>query len=254
MEKLRKWAKNNIPEGTRLWKVLAASFRSPRARHDRALRGSLKQKDRLRWWLVYGAARTGTTYMVDMIANAARLKVSDWCLDRILQLTPAYDYVKFDRQRALRDISDNIIDNAYFGQRGDLDLVFKEANLEIPEYETLVQMWGKPERTIFCFRQPAGYISSGQKHFSGEIHIPIPRLQELYVKLFENHRTIGGDPFEYGPHLKLDDYLSFLKPLKIDKASCQPFAYKGEDKNEFTTDAMWKAYHGFKNGIKESIL
>lgn len=254
METVKQWAKRNIPEGTWLRKRLAALFRSPQAAREQALRDGLKRKKKLHWWLVYGAARTGTTYMVNTIASGARLKVSDWCLDRILQLTPTYDYVRFDRQRALRDISDNIMDNAYFGPGGDLDLVFKEANLECPEYEMLVKMWGKPERAIFCFRQPAGYISSAEKHFSGEIRIAIPRLQELYVKLFENHKTIGGDPFEYGPRLQLSDYLSFLKPLEIDKAACQPFSYKGEDKNEFTTDAMWKAYRDFKKGIKESVL
>jgi hypothetical protein len=222
-------------------------FRKARSRwSDRVARDRTKKKRTLRWWLIYGAARTGTTYMVDLVAQRSQFKVSDWCLGNMLRLTPPYRYVRFDQERALKDISDNILDHAARGPHRDLDLAFKQCQLEYPEYERLLQMWGRPERIIFCFRQPAGCIASSEKHFAGETYISIPRLQERYIQQFETYKQIGGDPFEYGPHCTLEIYLNFLKPLPIEASLCKPFRYKGEDKDEFTTEEMWQAFNDFK--------
>ncbi len=229
--------------------VMANALRlafKPSARKDYRLRSRLKNKKQINWWLIYGAARTGTTYMLDMIASCSQLWISDWCLDNILKLVPEFDYIKFDNKRLLRDISNNILDNACLGSGDPLEFAVKEAYLEYEEYKMLVRMWGPPSRAIFCFRQPAGYISSAGKHFKGPYEISLNQLQELYIKLFESHQKIGGDVFEYGSHLTMDDYISFLKPLKVDKRLNKEFVYKGKDSNEHTTEAMWVAYHDFK--------
>ncbi len=183
--------------------------------------------------------------MVDMIGTCSRLKISDWTLYQMLKLTPTSKYIRFDRDRALRDISHNLLDNAErIDYGGYLDLIFKQADMEPHEYSVLVKMWGEPERKIFCFRQPAGYIASAEKLFSEML--TVAQMQELYVKSFEHHKLVGGEPFEYGSHLALDDYLRFLAPLPIRRESCKGFLYKGEDKDEFTTEAMWDAYKNFK--------
>jgi hypothetical protein len=239
---LKNWTKEQV-NGARLFRALSDSHAR---RRDRLARHRTKEKKALRWWLVYGAARTGTTYMVNLMAQRSQFKVSDWCLSNILKLTPPFDYIRFDRRRALKDISDNILDNAARGPNQDLDLAFKQCQLEYPEYERLVEMWGRPDRIIFCFRQPAGCISSSEKHFVGELYIPIPRLQERYIQQFETYKKIGGDPFEYGPHCTLDTYLHFLDPLRIDASRCKPFLYKGEDQDELTTHEMWQAFREFK--------
>jgi hypothetical protein len=224
-----------------------AAFTRTRAHWvDRRARNKLKRKPMLRWWLVYGAARTGTTYMVNLVGRRAQLKVSDWCLGHMLRLTPPFDYVRFDNDRALGDISDNILDNAARGPHHDIDLAFKQCQLEYPEYERLIQMWGRPERIIFCYRQPAACIASSTKHFSGDLHVSIARLQERYVQQFECYKQIGGDPFEYGPQCGLEGYLDFLEPLPIEASSCKPFLYQGEDNDEFTTTEMWNAFNDFK--------
>ncbi len=214
---------------------------------DSLFRFRLKNRKKIDWWLVYGAARTGTTYMVDMIASCSRLWISDWCLDSILKLVPEFDYIRFDNKRALADISRNILDNANTGKGNQLEFVVKEAYLGVEEYNRLVAMWGPPKRTIFCFRQPAGYIRSAGKHFVGPYEISLGELQEFYVRLFENHKLIGGDVFEYGSHLTMDDYIDFLKPLRIDKALNKEFIYTGQDDDRHTTEAMWTAYRNFKS-------
>lgn len=251
MSSLRQKVKEKLGNETFLGRVLAWIFRSPQARMDRKLRKMMKKKSKLRWWLIYGSGRSGTTYMVDMIASKARLKISDWTLYQMLKLTPGSSYIHFDRDRALRDISHNLLDNAErIEPKGDLDLIFKQADMEPHEYTMLVKMWGEPERKIFCFRQPAGYIASAEKLFSEML--TVSQMQELYVMSFDHYKVVGGEPFEYGSHLSLDDYLQFLKPLAIRREDCKPFRYKGEDKDEFTTEAMWNAYKGFKkeNNLK----
>ncbi len=128
------------------------------SRRQRAAWASLASRTRLRWWLIYGPVRSGTSLMTSILASRSRLFLSDWGLGPMLRLTHDLPYVRFDRERALRDISRNLLENAYQGQGQALELLCKEATLEGWQYEALTKMWGDPERRIFCFREPASYM------------------------------------------------------------------------------------------------
>jgi len=206
----------------------------------------LMVKPGLKWWLVYGPVRTGTSLMLRTIASRSRLYVSDWCLGNMLQLSADYDYVRFDRARALNDISRNLLNNAYAGGGQTLDLAFKQANFRAYEYEPLTRMWGAPERVIFCFREPGGYIASAIKKFPA---VSIDGLQKMYVAAMKTFETVGGDSFEYHDGLTGDDYRRFMPSLDLHDGAVK-FRYGGERLEEHTTDAMWDAYNRLSGRIK----
>jgi len=81
--------------------------------------------------------------------------------------------------RFLKDISDNILDNAYVGEGNQLDLVYKQATLRPAQYRVMVKMWGPPERAICCIREPSGYVVSAVNKF---IYDTVEHLQQLYVR------------------------------------------------------------------------
>jgi hypothetical protein len=212
-------------------------------------RRTLKRKRELTWWLIYGPPRCGTSYMVRMVKACSMLYVSDWGLAPILnpipkwlrlRSSPDFGYIKFDYERFLRGISDNILDNAYPGTGSQLDFVYKQATLGLSQYEVFVKMWGPPERTVFCFREPAGYIVSAVNKF---IYDTVERLQQLYVRSMNSYQEIGGDVFEYTPELTMLDYFSFLEPLEFEGKWTPLFQFKGEQDHEHTTNEMWDAYH-----------
>ena len=197
----------------------------------------------IRWWLIHGPERSGTTFMNDLVASDSKQFVSDWGLSNILKLTRDLKYILFDNERALRDICNNILDNAKSSGGSTLDLVFKQAGLTLDEYNRLVEMWGEPERKIFCLREPASYMSSVIKKFS---HKPISASQNRYIGILKKYEEIGGEIFEYGPNTTLDEYIDFVRPLKIDKDKFD-FKYTGKSNNELVTQEMWDAYERIKN-------
>ena len=201
---------------------------------------SISKVPKLRWWYIYGLSRSGTTYMTVLIRNASKLCVSDWGLGRMLN---QFNLIKgIDKDRLLEDLASNILDNANLGQGNQLDLVFKQANGSFEEYQLLVKMFGEPERKIFCFREPAGYIASAQKKFKSTLEA----LQDAYIRNLKRYEEIGGDIIEYSKDLTLDDYLIFLEPLKLNKMFFENFSYTGESKPEDTTEEMWSVYNSFK--------
>jgi hypothetical protein len=211
-------------------------------------REAIRGKSELKWWLIYGPPRTGTSYMLRLVRTCSVLYVSDWGLAPILvpipnwldlRSSPEFDYIKFDTERFLRDISDNILANAYRGEGDQLDLVYKQANLDSMQYRVFVKMWGPPERRIFCLREPAGYIASARKKF---VHESLDRLQEMYVTSIDRYEGIGGDVFEYNPESSVSDYVSFLEPLNFEGKHIPPFHYKGQCDRELTRQDMWVAY------------
>ena len=215
-------------------------------------RRTLKRKPELKWWLIYGPPRCGTSYMVRVVKACSILYVSDWGLAPILnpvpewlriRSSPDFGYIKFDYERFLRNISENILDNAYPGTGAQLDFVYKQATLRPSQYHAFVKMWGPPERVIFCFREPAGYIVSAVNKF---IYDTVEYLQELYVRSMNSYWEIGGDVFEYTPELRISDYFSFLGPLDFGSKWTPPFQFKGEQDHENTTGEMWEAYHRIK--------
>jgi len=108
-------------------------------------------------------------------------------------------------------------------------------------------MWGPPARTIFCLREPTGYIASAINKF---IYDSVERLQEVYIDSINSYLQIGGDIFEYTPDLSVPDYISFLEPLSFKDKCLPPFQYKGEQDHEHVTDEMWSAYYRIKEFVR----
>ena len=213
------------------------------------IRRTLRRTGKLRWWLVYGAPRSGTSYMYDLVKQCARLHTSDWGLGEILaaahqwravRSSVAQEWILFDWERLLRDLSANILDNAYAGLGDQIDLVYKQAKLEPDEILILSAMWGPPERTIMCLREPAGFMASAARKFPTA---SVEDLQQNYVKCLDVFWQAGGDLFEYGPGLTTNDYVAFLRPLRFQESRLTPFEYRGKQDLALVTDAMWEAYH-----------
>ncbi|MFN2110493.1 MAG: hypothetical protein ACK2UI_12575 [Anaerolineae bacterium] len=219
---------------------------------QRRARKALEQQSKLKWWLVHGPPRTGSSYLVRLIKTCARLYVNDWGLRPILapipgwleaKTDPARDFITFDHERFLRDISNNILDNAYAGDGNQIDLVYKQVILHPNAYQALVEMWGPPERTIFCLREPAAYMASATKKFA---QVVLETVQQCYLEGTSYYAPIGGDIFEYTPELSLEDYVSFLRPLNLERKRLPSFHYRGERDQEHTSEEMWNAYHKVK--------
>ena len=96
------------------------------------------RRGQLRWWLVYGPVRSGTTLMTDLLAPHARYVVSDWGLRHVLGGPLSNPPERFDPARYQRPFLAEVLAACDRKRRGPLDLVFKQANLRLPEYEVLV--------------------------------------------------------------------------------------------------------------------
>lgn len=215
---------------------------------QRNLRREIAGKERLRWWLIYGSTRSGTTYISELAKSCASLWIGDWRLGSILagieeyrevSALPNHDHIEFDYPRLLRDLSRNIMDTAYPGDGRQLDFVYKQAVLRPKEHRCLVAMWGPPERVIFCLREPSGFIASARIKFPRR---SVEHLQQQYVTSLEQYLQIGGDIIEYVPDLSLADYQAFLAPLDFSGVELPEFRYTGEQDDASTSEAMWQAY------------
>jgi hypothetical protein len=191
--------------------------------------------------------------MMRLVKACSALYVSDWTLAAILapahrwldfRAVPARDYIAFDHNRFLRELSRNILDNAYAGDGDQLDLVYKQAGLRAGEYQGMVRLWGPPERAIFCLREPAGYIASAARKFPGN---SVENLQRLYVNSLEDFPQIGGDLFEYTPGLDAADYCAFLAPLDFEGKRLPAFRYAGDQNHECVSEEMLGAYTRIKD-------
>ncbi|WP_107667476.1 hypothetical protein [Cyanothece sp. BG0011] len=207
------------------------------------------QKQSLRWWYIYGNSRSGTSYITRLIGNQSKLSISDWGLGYILN--DSFDKVQgIDRDRLLKDIANNILDHANLSLGNELDLVLKQAHATYPDYRLLVKMFGEPERKIFCFREPSGFMASSKKKFPDQT---IENLQDRYLRDFQVYERVKGDIIEYNKSLTIDDYLRFLQPLKFDNKSIEKFFYKGKSNPEDATQEMWLAYRRFKEVHKDNL-
>ena len=197
---------------------------------------------KLKWWAIYGPGSSGTSFMYRIVAHWARLGISDWCLRDILKLVPDRPYIRFDKKRALRDISSNILDNAHrYGGR-HLDLVFKQACLAGREFATLVEMWGKPERIIFCLRESAAYMASASRRWP---EWSVEYLRRMYIDTLREYEKIGGDIFEYHRGLTVEDYIGFVnlpKSVNID----EKFVCNESGNPEPADKDLLTAYEAFK--------
>ena len=204
-----------------------------------------------RWWLVYGLPRTGTSLMTTLIATNSKKAIYDWCLRDVLKPLESHPHIPpFFRVEFLKSLSENILKSTISTGGDILDFVFKQAGLTAEEYSALVEMWGEPERKIYCLREPSGFIASTIKKFD---NLQLEKMKKRYVEHLERvYDKIGGDIFEYKPDLTIEDYMEFLRPLVIENQI--KFNYTGSKDDKNVTKEMTKAYEDFKERNQTNIF
>jgi hypothetical protein len=178
--------------------------------------------------------------MTDLVAPSARWVVSDWGL--AAGLTPPQSQVpaSFDARRPQRALLAEVLASCRTDSSGPLDLVYKQANLRVTEAAILAELLGPPERTIFCLRDPAGFMRSAVRKFPD---IPVDNLQRInYLGTIEEHQLVGGEVFLYHPEVNGDDYATFLRPLVLDDQARESVRYTGSAAPELATPEMWDAF------------
>ncbi len=208
---------------------------------DRRRRGAARALRRpLRWWLIWGPVRSGTTLMGDLAATHARWAVSDWGLRAALNPPLGVLPAGYDVDRPRRALMTEVLAHCETGHRGPLDLVLKQANLFDDEHAALVQLLGPPERSIFCLRDPAGFMRSAVRKFPD---IDLENLRQInYIDSIERQARLGGEVFLYHPEVTGDDYARFLAPLTMTDAERESVRYTGGESPELTTEPMWQAF------------
>lgn len=193
----------------------------------------------LRWWLVYGPVRSGTTLAADLIGHHSKRTLSDWGLHAVLD-GPLGDVPRsFDLRAMRRAVLEAAMDSVDHHPRRALDLVYKQANLRPAEASALTEALGPPERTIFCLRDPAGFMASALRKFPD---VDRRNLQEInYLGTIEAHATIGGEVFVYHPGISAQEYESLLAPLGA-RPLGEDVVFRGRSDPDSTTLAMWDAY------------
>jgi hypothetical protein len=210
-------------------------------RRERVRAWTALRRARLRWWLVYGPVRSGTTLAADLVAAHTRWVVSDWGLHAALTEPLRKPPDRYDVARPHRALLAEVLAACDTGKNGILDLVYKQANLRQPEYDALVRVLGVPERTIFCLRDPAGFMASAVRKFPDA---GMDNLQSSnYVGTIDEWSRIGGDVFLYHPKVTGDDYAQFLRPLQLSDSARASVRYSGSAAPELTTEQMWQRFH-----------
>jgi hypothetical protein len=190
----------------------------------------------LRWWLVYGPVRSGTTLMTDLLAPHARYVVSDWGLRNVLAGPLSDQRGRFDPAHYRQAFLADVLAACDRGRRGSIDLVFKQANLRVPEYEVLVEHFGPPERQIFCLRDPGGFMRSATTKFPDH---SLEHLREFnYIGTAREHTLIGGDVFLYHPQVTGDEYADFVRPLPLSDDQRASIRYRGSAADDLVTEQM----------------
>lgn len=178
------------------------------------------------------------------MAQFARSVASDWGVGRVLV---PLDLVKgIDQRRYLADLAANVLASAkpmtMLRQRR-ADLLYKQAGLSEHEYDKLVRMFGPPQKTIFCVREPEGYIASAVNKFP---HFQLDELQSMYCRMFEEYKKIGGAILNYGPELSNETLRAFFAFLPMDETMV-PFEYKGKKRPDLVTPQMRSAFEDFRS-------
>ncbi len=194
-----------------------------------------------KWIFIYGAGRTGSTYLLRVVRSISVHSISDWGLGTILN--PLVKMANgIDKERFLHDLAENILDSSKKNERGQLDLVIKSAGGSAAEFECYEKMFGPAERVIFTVREPSGYMASAVKKFPRH---EINELQEAYIKMMAVYGKIKGEILDYKRNLKTSSYLDFLQPLNFDETTIEKFVFKGNKADHFVTQEMHSSYKKF---------
>lgn len=197
----------------------------------------------INWVLVHGTPRCGTSFMTRLVGRACHRFAGDWGLRNLLKEVTENSNAKLDVSKLLTDISNNLLANAKPTIGNQFDLVFKQPILFNDEYRILRRMWGKPAQTIYCFRAPDEYIHSALLKFTNSKEA---RLQKVYENQLQRLNDIGGRCFEYHGGLTIEDYLTFLEPISIERQGLESFMHKGIKNSSKVTPKMWKVYEKLK--------
>lgn len=194
----------------------------------------------LRWWLVWGPVRSGTTLMADLVAEHARWEISDWGLAAALTAPQSPYPASYDPARARRAVLAEALASCRRPHGGVVDLVYKQANLREPELEALTSVLGPPERSIFCLREPAAFMRSATRKFPD---VDLDNLRRYnYVGTLAELERLGGEVFLYHPEVTGAEYAAFLEPLPISAAAQASVRYTGSAAPDLVTDEMKEAY------------
>lgn len=178
--------------------------------------------------------------MGDLVATHARWAVSDWGLHAVLSPPLSAVPAGYDVDRPRRALMTEVLASCETGNRGPLDLVYKQANLRDDEHAALVRVLGPPERTIFCLRDPAGFMRSAVRKFPD---LDLDNLREInYMGSIDRHARVGGEVFLYHPGVTGQDYAAFLAPLTMTPAEVESVRYTGGESPELTTEPMWERF------------
>ena len=189
--------------------------------------------------------------MARTISHACQRYVGDWGLRNLFKEVTGNPNAKLDKQQLLKDISSNILENAQHKDGDQFDLVFKQAVLSEGEYKVLEKIWGKPAKTIYCFRSPDEYIHSAILKF---VNSADSRLKNLYENQMKRFRSIGGQCFEYHAKLTTEDYLKFLAPIEIERERLETFVHKGVSDSNNVTPKMWDVYNELLTAAESNAL
>lgn len=195
-----------------------------------------------KWWFIHGAGRSGTTYMLGLFNSNSRKFASDIGLGRILN--PLEQVLGIDRNRYLGELADNVYDTAKKGWGKDIDLVFKQANSSIREYQHLISMFGPPDRSLFCLRDPGGFMASATKKFATA---EPARLRDAYIRSFDLYQETGGDILHYGPNLTRENVSTYLRTINfrhnaVTRKRLNRFRYSGTESPELGSAEMCQCY------------
>jgi hypothetical protein len=212
--------------------------------HFRAFtRYRIMHKRKIKWWLVYGIPRSGTSYVTRLIGNCSRMVINEIILLKA-GLKP-----KLIPHMNTRDIKSKVLKMAQRGGGKQLDIVLKTPFLNVNKYNILVRILGEPQRKIFCVREPTAYFASAREKFPS---LPARVLEKYYIKRLNAYKEIKGDILLYGPDSGIEDYISFLQPLKIKKEYAETFLYKRHAISAQAPPNMLMAYQEFSKKFIEA--
>lgn len=193
----------------------------------------------LKWWLIYGPPRTGTSYLSRLISERSTYLVSDWGLGNIINRLDNVRDLNIEKFKL--DLIENILASARRGGGKVIDLCYKQATLLPAELDQLTTMFGAPQRKIFCVRDPAGFMASAVKKFP---NFTSEDLENRYLRNLAVYEKIGGDIIEYGPKLSHGSLKEFVSPINLPN-STEEFKFRGSERPDLVSDQMQEAYENF---------
>lgn len=149
------------------------------------------------WIFIYGAPRSGTSFVFHKFLEQAKNGISDWELHRVIDTLDYYQgqtHIGLDRDLFSNDLLNNIMRSGQPGAGSNYDLVIKE--IDCPKYELdylINTIKSEPTIKLFMYRSPEAWYKSAKIKFG----LGDKELIELYNRSLESYFDIGGQVLEY---------------------------------------------------------